>query len=101
MWNLKYVINDTIYKTEKDHSHGEQTCGCQGLGEGVGWTESLGLVDANYYIWNGKAMESYCTAQKNLLGWNMMEDNMKKEKNNVHKCMMGSLCCTTETEETL
>ena len=22
-------------------------------GEGVGWTESLGLVVANYYIWSG------------------------------------------------
>ena len=22
-------------------------------GEGVGWTGSLGLRDANYYIWNG------------------------------------------------
>ena len=28
---------------------GEQTCGCGG-GEGVGWTESLGFVDANYCI---------------------------------------------------
>ena len=32
-------------------------------GEGVGWTGSLGLVDANYYIQNGSAMRSYCTAQ--------------------------------------
>ena len=41
--------------TEKKqtHGHGEQTCGCQGGREGVGWTGSLGLRDANYYIWNG------------------------------------------------
>ena len=25
----------------------------KGEGEGVGWTGSLGLVDANYYIWSG------------------------------------------------
>ena len=25
----------------------------KGEGEGVGWTESLVLADANYYIWNG------------------------------------------------
>ena len=25
----------------------------KGEGEGVGWTESVGLVDANYCIWNG------------------------------------------------
>ena len=33
----------------------DQTCGFQG-GEGVGWTESLGLGDANYCIWNRQGM---------------------------------------------
>ena len=41
--------------TEPKHTHGhrEQTCGCQscGWGQGVGWTGSWGLVDANYYIY--------------------------------------------------
>ena len=27
----------------------EETCGCQGGREEVGWTGSLRLVDANYY----------------------------------------------------
>ena len=49
MWNLKYGANEPIYGIETGHGHGEQTC-CQGEGEGMGWTESLGLVDANYYI---------------------------------------------------
>ena len=31
--------------------------------EGVGWTGSLGLVDANYSIWSGEAMRSCCIAQ--------------------------------------
>ena len=35
---------------KQTHTHGDQTCGCQGDGEGVGWMGSLGLVDANYYI---------------------------------------------------
>ena len=35
---------------EKKWTHGEQTCGCQEGGEGVEWTGSLGLVDANYCI---------------------------------------------------
>ena len=41
--------------TEKKqtHGHGEQNYSCQGEGEGVGWTVSLGLVDANYCIWSG------------------------------------------------
>ena len=53
MRNLKHGTDDPIYKTETDHRHGEQTCGCQGGGEGVGWTGSLGLIDANYCIWSG------------------------------------------------
>ena len=36
MWNLKYGTGDSIYKTETDHGHGEQTYGCQG-GEGREW----------------------------------------------------------------
>ena len=41
--------------TEKKQTrgHGEQTCGCQEGGGGVGWTGSLGLLDANYCIWSG------------------------------------------------
>ena len=35
----------------------------RGEEEGVGWTRSLGLVDANYYIQNGQAMRLYCDAQ--------------------------------------
>ena len=50
MWNLKYGTNGPIYKTETDR-HREQTCGCQLVGRGgEGWTGSLGLVDASYYI---------------------------------------------------
>ena len=32
-------------------------------GEGVDWTGNLGLVDANYNIWSGKATRSCCIAQ--------------------------------------
>ena len=43
MWNLKYGTNDLLSK--------KQTCGWpRGMGEAVGWTGSLGLVDVNYYI---------------------------------------------------
>jgi len=31
-------------------------------GEGVRWLGSLGLIDANYCLWNGLAMSSYCVA---------------------------------------
>ena len=41
--------------TEKKHTHGHggQSCGAKGEGEGMGWTGSLGLVDANHCIWSG------------------------------------------------
>ena len=29
----------------------------KGQGERVGWMGSLGLIDADYYIWNGLTME--------------------------------------------
>ena len=52
IWDLKHGKNELIYKTETDSKtqRTDQTCVCQ---EGRGWTGSLGLVDANYYIQNG------------------------------------------------
>ena len=39
---------------KQTHKHREQTGGCQrGKGLGEGRTGSLGLADANYYIYNG------------------------------------------------
>ena len=43
MWNLKYGKNEPVYRKETDHGHGEPTCGCQGEGEGVGWTGECGV----------------------------------------------------------
>ena len=33
-------------KQKETHGHKEQTCGCQGWGEGIGWISSLGLTKA-------------------------------------------------------
>ena len=33
-------------------------------GEGVGWVGCLGLIDADYCLWNGLAMRSCCVALK-------------------------------------
>ena len=52
MWNLKYDTNGLIYKTEID-SQTQRTDLWLPKGSGEGWTGSLGLVDANYYIQNG------------------------------------------------
>jgi len=61
---------------KQTHRHRVQTCGCQGVG--------------------GTAQE---TTIPNLLGWNMMKDNVRGEKNNIY--MSGSLCYTAEIGTTL
>ena len=33
-----------------------------GDGEGVGWIGNLGLINANYCLWNGLVMRSCCVA---------------------------------------
>ena len=54
MQNLIYGTNEHIYKIEINSQNREQIIGYQGEEGGrVGWTGSLGLVDANYYIQNG------------------------------------------------
>ena len=51
MQNVMQSTNEPIYKTERDFRHRGLTGGCQGWeGKGEGWTASLGLVDANYYV---------------------------------------------------
>ena len=52
IWNLIYGTNETFHRKEI-HGHGEQTCGFQGEGVGVGWTGNMGLIDANCCLWNG------------------------------------------------
>ena len=49
MYNLKYDTNELIYKTEIDQQRTDLWL-LRGNGKGVGWTGSLGLADANYYI---------------------------------------------------
>ena len=55
MWNLKNDTNEPIYETETD----SQTQRTELWSPGVwGWTGSLGLVDANYYIQNIKQINN-------------------------------------------
>ena len=53
-------------KNRKDHGRVGQTRVCQREGERVGWIGSLGLVDGNYCISSGWAMEPCFTAQGNI-----------------------------------
>ena len=51
MWNLKYDTNEPIYKTETDSKTKRTDLWLPRLGVvGEGWSGSLELADANYYI---------------------------------------------------
>ena len=49
MWNLKYGTNEPMYKTNITNIENRLVVAV-GRGEEVGWTGSLGSVDANSYI---------------------------------------------------
>ena len=73
-WNLIYGTNEPFHRKEM-HRLGEQTCGCQGGRGGSGMDWELGLIDANYCLWNGLAMRSCCVALGTMsshLWWSMI-----------------------------
>ena len=49
-WNLRYGTNETIQNRNKLRDIENTLVVTKGEGEGVGWTGSLGWVDANYSI---------------------------------------------------
>ena len=53
MWILKYGTNEPVSKIETDSQAENRLVVAKGEGEGVEWTGNLGLIDANYYIYNG------------------------------------------------
>ena len=51
------------------------TQAAKGKGDGVGWTGSLELIDADYCLWNRLAMRSHSVAlgtMSSYLQWNMI-----------------------------
>ena len=57
-------------KTETDHGQEEQTWGSQGeRGKSRTGGHFGGFLGANWYIWNGWTMGSYCIAQGNVCDW--------------------------------
>ena len=51
MWNPIYDTNELIYKTETDSQIENRLMVAKE--EWEAWFGNLGLVDANYYKWNG------------------------------------------------
>ena len=48
-WNRKYGTDEPIYRMETDSLTWRADLLPSGSGEGVGWTRSFGLVNANHY----------------------------------------------------
>ena len=51
IWNLIYRTNKPFHRKELVDLENRPVV-AKGAGEGVGWTGSLGLIDANYCLWN-------------------------------------------------
>ena len=58
MCNLKYGIHDPIYKTEKNHGHGEKTCVCEGE-KGMDGEFGVGRCQVLYFNQLGKGVVLY------------------------------------------
>ena len=61
MWNLKYNINEAIYKTETGTQRTDVWLLRWGMADG--WGGNLGLADANCYTQDGKTTRSCSIAQ--------------------------------------
>ena len=62
-------------------------------GEEVGWTGSLGLVDANFtFEWISNEVLLYST-RNNMQSIGIEHDGRQYKKGNGHICMTGSLYC--------
>ena len=81
LWNLKYGTDDPIYKTETDRGQGEQTYSSQ---VGVGW--------------DGQGVWGFWIQTTVIFGTDRKWVPMVQHR---ELYVIGSFCCTTETEETL
>ena len=89
-------------KQKQTHRLREQTCGCQGRGWlGEGSNGSLGLADANYYIYIQDKQQGPTYSTGNYPQYPVTMHNGKEQNKNVYLCMTESLCCTAEMGITL
>ena len=94
IWNLIFSTIESFHRKE-NHGLGEEACGCQGRGEGVGWMGSLGLIYEDYFLWNGLVVRSCCVAlgaMSSQLWWSMTV----RKKECIHVCVTHFPCCTVE-----
>ena len=59
--NLIYGTNEPFHRKE-NYDLENRLVVAKSEGEGMGWIGNLGLIDANYCLWNGLAMRACCVA---------------------------------------
>ena len=59
---IYYMAQRTLSTEKKIMNLENRLVVAKGEGEGVGWISNLGLIDADYCLWNGLAMRSCCVA---------------------------------------
>ena len=75
MWNLKYGINEPIYKTDRLTDIENRLLVAKWLGSEMDWEFGTSRCELLYLEWISKAMRSYRTAQgtiSSLPGYTMM-----------------------------
>ena len=99
MWNLS-MARMNLCTEKQTRRHREQTCGCQGGGEGV---DELGvgvICKLLHLEWISNEVLLYSQGIISiLLRYNMMEGNMRKRM--YVYFLPGSLCCSAEIDTTL
>ena len=56
IYEISYMAQMNLSTEKKFMDLENRLAVAKGEGEGVGWTGNLGLIDANYCLWNGLAM---------------------------------------------
>ena len=72
--NLIYGTNESSHRKKIMDLENRHVV-ANGDGKGVGWIGGLGLIDADYCLWNGLAMRSCCVALRTMsshLWWSMI-----------------------------
>ena len=84
MWNIKYGMNKPIYKTGTDSwTQRRDLWMPRETGEEMGWTGSLGLVDANYFEWISNEVLLYNTGNY-IHSLGIEHDGRQYEKKNIY-----------------
>ena len=90
--------------TEKKETHGlgEQTCGCQGGGEGSGmdWEFGFSRCKPLHVGWISNEI-LLCSTGNYVQSLVMEHDEIYYEEESVYRCMTGSLCCIAVIDTTL